>query len=389
MPRTKLLVAGGAALVLAALVYGLVRLPRIVAADMNRVTGAAAPEVSREAARLHARILVADLHADALLWRRDLLERDPVGHVDVPRLIDGNVALQVFSVVTKTPRGINHERNTAGTDNVTLLAVANRWPLRTWGSLEARALYQAEKLRRFAADSEGRLTVIRSRDELSDYLDRRADEPEITAGVLALEGTHALEGDLGAVDRLFDAGFRIVGLTHFFDNAVGGSAHGVEKGGLTDFGRRVLGRLEERRMIVDLAHASPALFDDVLATASRPPIVSHAGVQATCPGPRNLTDDQLRRLADAGGIVGIGLWDGAVCEATVEAAAAALVHAISVVGPEHVALGSDFDGATTTPIDAAGLPRVTEALLGMGLSDRQVAMVMGGNVMRFLGTWLP
>lgn len=387
MRRPKLLVAG--TVVLAALAYGLVRLPRFVAADMNRVTATAPHDLSREAARFHGRIPVADLHADALLWRRDLLERDHIGHVDVPRLIDGNVALQVFSVVTKTPRGINYERNTADTDNVTLLAVANRWPPRTWWSLEERALYQAGKLHRFAADSEGRLTVIRSRDELSDYLDRRAGEPEITAGVLALEGAHALEGDLEAIDRLYDAGFRIVGLTHFFDNEIGGSAHGVQKGGLTDFGRRVLERLEERGMIVDLAHASPALFDDVLAVATRPVIVSHAGVQATCPGRRNLSDDQLRRLADAGGIVGIGLWEGAVCEPAVHATADALVHALSVVGPEHVALGSDFDGATTTPIDAAGLPRVTEALLGMGLSDRQVALVMGGNVLRFLGRWLP
>src|SRR5690606_9614838 len=99
-----------------------------------------------------------------------------------------------------------------------------------------------------------------------------------------------LEGRLENIDRMYDAGFRIMGLTHFFDNEVGGSAHGLEKGGLTPFGRRVIGRLEEKKMLVDLAHASRALIDDVLNMAERPVLVSHTGVEGTCPGPRNLTD---------------------------------------------------------------------------------------------------
>jgi microsomal dipeptidase-like Zn-dependent dipeptidase len=209
------------------------------------------------------------------------------------------------------------------------------------------------------------------------------------AALLASEGLHPIEGDARNVDTLYAAGFRMLGLTHFFDNEVAGSAHGVARGGLTPLGRDVVRRMEAVSILVDVAHASPKAVDDVLAMATRPVVVSHGGVQATCPGPRNLTDDQLRRIAATGGVVGIGYWDGAVCAIGPASTARAIVHAAGVAGIDHVALGSDFDGATTTPFDAAGLAQVTQALLDAGMAPADIAKVMGGNVLRLLRATLP
>lgn len=336
---------------------------------------------------------VVDLHADALLWPRDLLERHDHGHVDVPRLQDGHFALQVFSVVTKTPRGINYERNTAETDNITILAIAERYPLRAWSSVFERARWQGARLKdavaRSAARGDTALRLITSQSDLAALMAaRRSGRPAIGA-LLATEGLHPLEGRLDYVDSLAADGFRMFGFTHFFDNEVGGSAHGVEKGGLTPFGRQVVARMDSLGLVIDVAHASPRLVDDILATTRRPIVVSHGGVQGTCPGPRNLTDDQLRRIAAGGGLVGIGYWDGAICEPTAASFAKAVVYAMKVAGEDHVALGSDFDGSTAEPFDASGMGTVAGALRDAGLSDAQVRKVMGENALRLLGALLP
>ncbi|WP_242360082.1 dipeptidase [Anaeromyxobacter sp. SG17] len=364
-----------------------------VAARMNRVDARRPlPAVSARARGLHATLRIVDLHDDLLLWDRDPLKRSTHGHSDVPRLAEGNVAVQLFSTVTEVPRGFNYAATPGAGDLVTALAVASRWPPPTWGSRLARALHQGEKLRRAAAASGGGLVVATSRAELAAALEARAAERQgrrAVVAVLATEGLQALDGRLEALDALFQAGFRSAGLAHFADNAAAGSAHGAAKGGLSALGRAALRRMEERRMIVDLAHASPWAFDDALSLARRPVIVSHTGVSATCPGPRNLTDDQLRRLARNGALVGIGYWEGAVCDRTPQAVARAIHHAIAVAGVSHVALGSDFDGATTAPFDAARLEVLTQALLDEGLQDAAIRAVMGENAIRFLLENLP
>lgn len=364
-------------------------LPNLLDRQMNSVAAPPPYPASDQAKQLHQRLFVADLHDDALLWQRDLLERHDYGHSDLPRLLEGRVGLQVFSTVTKTPRGINYESNGADSDNITLLAMAQRWPRETWSSLLARALYQADKLKQAAAASDGKLVLIHNRAELARYLEDWQRDPQRLATVLATEGLQPIEGKLENLDRLYDAGFRIAGLTHFFDNEVGGSAHGLIKGGLTPLGRQVIARLEEKRMLVDLAHASKPLIDDVLAIAKRPVLVSHTGVAGTCPGPRNLTDDHLKRIAATGGVVGIGYWDAAVCETSVAAIVRAIRYAADKVGVQHVALGSDFNGTVHTPFDTTGLAQITEGLQGAGFSDADIAAIMGGNVRDLLLASLP
>jgi microsomal dipeptidase-like Zn-dependent dipeptidase len=363
--------------------------PSLADRSFNRTLVSGPYSVSAEARRIHERLLVADLHADSLLWGRDLLLRGSRGHVDVPRLLEGGVGLQVFSVFTKIPRGLNIESNDDRSDQVPLLALSQGWAPKTLGSLKERAIYQARRLFRMAALSKGRLVVIKTRGDLSSYLERRRHESGVTAGLLALEGAHPLEGQAENVLAMDKAGYRMVGLVHFFDNELAGSAHGVNKPGLSPLGREVVRRLEERKMLVDLAHASPRAIDEVLALATRPVVVSHTGVRGTCDNGRNLSDDQLRGVARTGGVVGIGYWETAVCGHDTRAIARAIRYAVGIVGVEHVGLGSDFDGATTVPFDASGQALLTEALLQEGLAEDQVAAIMGGNVVRLLGETLP
>lgn len=346
---------------------------------------------SERAVELHKRLLVADLHADSLLWDRDLLDRGSRGHVDIPRLIEGNVALQSFTIVTKTPYvwKMNIERNDDSTDNITILALAQRWPSATWNSLTQRSLYQARKLQATADRSGGKFTLIKTSADLSNYLDRRVSEPRLTAGFLGIEGAQALDGNLDNIDVLFDSGFRMMSPSHFFDTDIGGSAHGVEKGGLTEKGKEMIRRMEARRMIVDVAHASAKVIDDVLLLATRPVLVSHSGVRGTCDNQRNLSDDQLKGIAKTGGVIGIGFWETAVCGTDAKAIARAIRYTANLVGVDHVGLGSDFDGAVVTPFDTTGLVQITDALIAEGFTDEEIGRIMGRNVLKVLIQNLP
>lgn len=372
-----------------ALVSAFLLVPRRVDRSFNQVQAQAAPTVSNEAAQLHETLLVSDLHTDALLWKRDLLARHEYGHVDLPRLREGNMALQIFSVVTKVPRTLNYDRNEADSDLVTPLAIVQLWPLATWTSLKARAFYQAEKLHAFAHRSAGQLVLVKTRKDLAAFLAQRKLQPQLVAGMLAMEGMHPLEGRLANVDEFFAAGYRMLAPTHFFDNELGGSAHGITKAGLTEFGASVLQRMQTLGMIVDLAHASPKMIDDILRLATRPLVASHTGVKGTCASPRNLSDEHLRGIAATGGVVGIGLWEGAVCAENVQATVAAMRYTANLIGVDHVGLGSDFDGAIRAPLDVSGMAQITHALLVAGFEHEEIYKIMGGNVLRVLSQVLP
>ena len=376
-------------LVLLGLVFTRACGPGIVDRRLNGVLDPGPYAPSADARKLHATLAVSDLHADSLLWGRDLLERGTHGQVDVPRLIEANVALQGFFLVTHTPRGLNIYKNDDSTDNITPLALFQGWPMATWTSRKARALYLAGRLSAFADASQGRFTLIRSRADLKTYLERRTREPHITAGFLGVEGAHCLDGDLNALDELFAAGVRVVAPTHFHDNFLGGSASGATKGGLTPAGKQLIAMIEQRHMLVDLAHASPAVVSDVLALAKRPVLVSHTGVRGTADNPRNLSDEQLIGVARTGGVVGIAFFDTAVGGTDYAHVVRAIKHAVSKIGADHVALGSDFDGAVQTQTDTTGLPLLTEELIKGGFAEADIRNIMGGNVLRLLGEQLP
>lgn len=375
---------GVAAIALPLIAVGFFALaPTKIDQSLNRLRPQAL-RISPATQKLQATLDIADLHADSLLWKRDLIERSDIGHVDLPRLIAGHYALQVFSSVTKSPRGQNYDANGADTDTITSLVVADLQPPRTWFSLLQRSLWHAEKLHRFVERSNGRLRLIATPSDIDRLLADRRSGNAVVGALLSIEGLQDLEGDTGNLDVLHAAGFRMAGLTHFFDNELAGSMHGLRKGGLTPMGRRAVQRMETLGMVVDVAHVSHAAVADVLAMATRPVVFSHGGVQATCKVNRNLTDQEIKGIARSGGLIGIGFWEAAVCSLAPQAVVRAIAHVRDLVGIDYVGLGSDFDGSTTTGFDASEIAAVTQALQEAGFSQADIRKVMGGNVLRVL-----
>lgn len=374
-----------AILVLALFIFG----PGLLDRSLNRTTGARLASVPDSVRTFHTSLWVADLHCDALLWNRNLLQKQTRGHVDLPRMQQGNLALQVFTIVSKTPFGLNFERNSDDSDMITAAAIVQRWPANTWFSLRQRALYQAGKLRKFAANSHGALVLLESQQDLRTFSQQRAQKEPVVAALLAIEGAQVLEGEIANIQVLFDAGFRMMAPTHFFDTDMAGSAHGVSKGGLTNLGKKMVYEMERLGMILDLAHASPKTIDDVLKIATRPVLVSHTGVKGTCDNLRNLSDEQVAGIAATGGVVGIAFFSQATCGKDLEAVTTAIRYTADLVGVGHVALGSDFDGAVATPIDAAAMPLLTAALTRAGFTRSEIALIMGENVRRLLMQLLP
>ncbi|RBP47081.1 dipeptidase [Arenicella xantha] len=369
---------------------GLVVGPTLIDKSMNVVNAHTSYPVSDRAKQLHQSLVVGDWHADSLLWNRSLEERHDFGHVDLPRLQAGNVSLQMFTTVTKSPSGLNYEENSAeANDSITSLAMLQRWPSKTWNSLTERALYQASKLHAAAAANPDDLVVVRSQAELTEFSQRRQSNPSLVAGLLGTEGSHALDGELSNVQRLYDAGFRMMSLQHFFDNKLGGSLHGTSNAGLTDFGQQVVRKIESLNIVLDVSHSSEAVVSDVLKLASRPLVVSHTGFKGHCDTPRNISDSLMQSIAQQGGLIAVGYWDAAACGETPTEIVSALQYGLSLVGEDHLSLGSDFDGTVTTSLDTSELPALTHAMLEAGFSESQISKIMGGNMLRFLQTYLP
>lgn len=358
--------------------------PGMTERSLNKIDGKPLAAVSDHARALHKTLTIVDLHSDTLLWQRSLLTRAGRGHVDLPRLEDGNVALQIFSSVTKTPKGQNYDANGGDTDNITALAIAQLQPPRTWTSLLERSLWHAEKLHRAVAKADGKLIAIAAPADIDGLLAARAAKARPVGAMLSIEGLQDLEGDIRNLDRLYAAGFRMAGLAHFFDNDIAGSMHGLRKYGLTPLGRKIVPRMEELGMIVDIAHCSRACVADILKIARRPVVSSHGGVQATCKVNRNLSDEQIRGVAATGGLIGIGYWDAAICDTSPASIAKAMKHVRDLVGIQYVALGSDYDGGTTVRFDTSKLVQVTQALIDAGFTDDEIRAAMGGNAIRVL-----
>ena len=359
-------------------------LPGTLEASMNKIDGKLLIEVSPEALALHRSLHIVDLHSDSLMWGRELTQAAGRGHEDLPRLTAGNVTLQVFASTTKTPKGLNYDSNPSDSDVLPALLIAQRQPRATWTSLLARSLYHAAKLDHSVWLSEERMLKVTDPPSLDRLLGKHATAGGPVGAMLSIEGLHDLEGKAENLDKLYAAGFRMAGLTHFFDNELAGSMHGEKKGGLTPFGRQIIGLMEDRGMIVDIAHCSHQCVADVLGMARRPVVSSHGGVQATCQVNRNLTDDEIRGVARTGGVIGIGYWDAAVCDTSPRAVAKAIKYVRDLVGIEFVGLGSDYDGATTVRFDTSQLVQVTQALMDEGFTPQEIRAVMGGNALRVI-----
>lgn len=377
-------------LALLAVVIAVIVAPAKLDESMNAIVDHESYPVSRAAQNLHQSLVVGDWHADSLLWNRDLSETNDYGQVDIPRLQAGNVGLQMFTTVTKSPRGLNYEHNDVDAwDNITSLAVIQRWPINSWRSLKARAMHQANKLYTLIGQNADDVMHIESKQDILVWQKARVANPDLIGALLGTEGSHALDGDLNNVQVLFDYGFRMMSLQHFFDNKLGASLHGASQAGLTDFGKQVVEKIQELSIVLDVAHSSEKVVEDILAIRPWPLVVSHTGFKGHCDSPRNISDELMKKIALSGGLIAVGYWNGAICGEHPKHIAAAIMYGIGLVGEDHVALGSDFDGSVTTAIDASELAAITHYLLEAGASESQIRKVMGDNMLSFLRRNLP
>lgn len=346
-------------------------------------------KISDAAQDLHETLIIGDLHADSFLWDRDLSKRSNIGAVDFPRLKQGHFAIQVFSAVTKSPRGQNYESNDANSDNITPLMISQMRPMNTWTSLFARAEDHANRVTAYTNEHPEDLILLKNKADVETLMQRRAAGEDVVGGLIAMEGAHPLEGRAENVKAFAYMGYRMMGLTHFFDNELGGSLHGLSQKGLTNFGKTAIRRMMQNEIIIDLAHASEASARDALAISDGPFVISHTGFQGACESPRNFSDDLMKDIAAKGGLIGVGFWQGAICDTSLAGIAKQLRYGIQLVGLEHVALGSDWDGAVATEITSDEIAALTQELLKEGFSETEIRAVMGENLLNFLAKNLP
>jgi membrane dipeptidase len=332
-----------------------------------------------DARQLHASVPVADAHADALMWNRDLNVRSTEGHVDFPRLAEAGVKLQCFPLVTRGLPFVGGFELFARWRGYPPSARAGEW---------ARGLFQLELLERDCRASGGTAVFTTTREQLAGNL--AGGRLSAIAGV---EGGHVLEGRVDRVEELYGRGVRFMGLTHLSNNELGGSSFRfAPELDLTPLGREVLDACAAVGMVVDVAHASRSALKTLFAQPRARLFCSHTGCAAATPSWRNLEDADLRVLADRGGVIGIMFAPQFVGARTVEAVAAHMAHAVDVVGEDAVCFGSDFDGFIRLPRgmrDVTGLPLLTDALLRRGMPTSRVEKLVGRNLVRFFSDMLP
>jgi membrane dipeptidase len=309
---------------------------------------------------LHREAIVVDLHSDTLLdvasRKRDISVRGTAGHIDLPRLRDGGVDVQVFALFI-------HPRD------------AGRGFRRATELLDAFDAF------------------VRTHRELALATTAEAIEQAVKAGriaaVLSVENGSALDGALANLDRLHARGVRILSLTWNRSNDLADGAHEDSHGGLTPLGRRILARMRELRMIVDVSHLSEKAFWEVLEATSGPVIATHSNAAGLTPHPRNLTDRQLRALAARDGVIGVNFYPTFTGGATIGHVLAHVDYLVRVAGVTHVALGSDFDGFSDTVAgleDVGRLPALTAGLAARGYRAEDIRGILGGNALRVFRT---
>ena len=378
--------------------------------------GADAPVPTAEDKALHESLFIADLHADTLKWDRDILARSAWGHVDLPRLVEGNVALQSFTIVTKSPLPFGRARfqetekcvSGAAIDMAAVLAAAQGRPA---FSTRQRAIYQIERFKAAAERSRERdgpeLRLILDVDDLRQLIADRNDGQQVVGAILGIEGGHWVgntKGDPEVVDedmqQLFDLGIRQFAPNHRFDNALSGSGEGCERYGLTEDGARALKAAEKLGIAVDLSHISQKGMDDAAELLTEPFMISHTGIKFGCEAPcrpaRNLSDDQIRAVLRSGGIVGIGYWPYAVGPTVWHIANAMehVMHLADEMGLEpghHVAFGSDYDGSVTPFFDVSELSILTAVMRQRPepFAEQTIRDIAGLNVCRYFARVLP
>lgn len=315
----------------------------------------------RQAKILHHHLLTLDTHCDTPMFFPQGIDfgvRDPRILVDLPKMTEG--MLDATIMVAYIPQTIE----TSAFDY-------------------ANGIF--DKIGTIVGNLADRVALARTPDDL--WQNKMAGKKSI---VLGIENGKALEGQLQHVEHFARRGVVYITLCHNGDNDICDSARGSQThGGVSDFGAKVIGEMNRLGLMVDLSHAAESSFYDALQISKTPIVCSHSSARSLCDHPRNLTDDQMRALAKAGGVCQITLYNGFLKregQATVLDAMAHLEHAIRVMGIDHVGLGTDFDGDGGVPglADASELTLFTRQLLRRRFSDADIQKIWGGNFLRVM-----
>jgi len=329
-------------------------------------------ELEERALRLHREALVVDTHCDTLQClfpgrgsppitplrvESGLGGRSDKGHLDIPRMVEGGVDCQVFAVFAAPeahpPRPLNV------------------------------ALQLIDVFYRECEKNADRIVPVFSYEEII-----AANRDEKIAALLSVEGGEALEGKMGVLRMLYRLGVRMMSLTWNWRNEL---ADGVGEegttGGLSNLGVRVVEEMNRLGMIIDVSHLSDAGFWSLMNITKGPVMASHSNCRALCNHRRNLTDDQIRAIAEKGGVIGVTFPANFIHaeKATVERLVDHVDHIVKLVGADHVGLGSDFDGTTKVPEgleDVTRMPNITKALVARGYPEEDIRKILGENHLR-------
>jgi membrane dipeptidase len=347
-------------------------------------------------------IPIFDGHNDTVLnlkeTGRSFFERSDEGHIDLPRAKAGGLAGGFFAVWIPNP-GIHVDPDDPGGEAEVYDSVETMPPAMDTSYAQNMALSTLGELFRVERESAGAVVIVRTVAEL-----RAAIESGTFAMELHLEGAEPIDEGLDALEVFHQAGVRSIGLVwsrpnHFAFGVPFGFPGSPDTGpGLTDAGKALVRACNRMGIMLDLSHLNEAGFWDVAGMSEHPIVCTHSGVHAHCPTPRNLTDKQLDAVRDSGGVVGVNFHVGFLHpEGNNEAGATSLTaiadhldYMAERMGIDHVALGSDFDGAVMPADlkDAAGLPKLVEELRGRGYDDAALRKIGYKNWLRVLGaTW--
>lgn len=333
--------------------------------------------ISTQAVDLYLASDVVDLHNDSFLWSRVL-----PGY-DVRRRGRPRVPLSPVLNQADLPRV-----REAAIDAVVWDIVSNPW--RRQESRDDTTIANIHRVRATLDEFPDEFALCRS---LSDY--RRAVARGATASFIAIQGGHGLAETIESLDKIPDALVHRITVVHLTPSKIGwpNASPGTADRPLTEFGRDYVQAMQDRKILVDLAHINRGGFWDAMSVTdpSIPIAVTHTGLSGVKRLWRNIDDDQLRAVAERGGVVGIVFntyFVGGTLSARVDDIARHIVHGIRVAGEDHIALGSDYDGGILLPRDLPDVtyqPRLVQAMLDHGLREGQITKVLGLNFLRVLG----
>lgn len=370
----------------------------------------AADKIAGQARKLHFSSLVVDSHADTTLRLSgkdfDLSKRDSKGNIDIPRMREGGLGAEFFSIwIPGTILG---------------------------SSAVQKALDQIDLIRQNVHERSKDLELATTAEQV-----RKVHAQGKIAILLGIEGGHMIGNDVRMVRVFGQLGVRYITLAHFYnDEWADSSTDKPAHNGLTDFGKEVVGEMNRQGILVDVSHVSDKTFYDALEVSRAPLIASHSSCRAISSNPRNMTDDMIRALAAKGGLILINYnriylsqeyndafksvvgdnsrsqevfkkecGDDEFCQLMAqdrltkqlmdegklphvgwEKIVEHIDHVVKLVGPDHVGLGSDFDGANMPDgmEDASKLPSITEALLRKGYSEAAIRKILGENILRVM-----